>query len=525
MSRKKTVYDDLTHAVVGAALAVYREVGPGFAEKAYQRALMIELKRQSIPAQEEVIFEVGYQGQPVGEFRIDILVDDAVVVELKALNALNDACQRQVISYLAASGRDVGVLLNFGAASLEHKRIFPPRSVKNSQAFQEKHDRWYPAWQKRHSQRAKESAPPYQTSAKSFDFIRRDIAALEPYKPNIYYEDLAARLGCAPEDLLKLDANENAFGPPTEVRNALAELRFPHFYPDLENGRLRRALSACTGVDADQLLVGAGSDELLELTFDLLIEPGDAVINLPPTFSMYAFNGVLAGARLIDIPRHADFSLDVDAIEAAVLQERPKLLIVCSPNNPTANLVPDAELERLLALPVIVLLDEAYVEFSDAESRITEVPERENLIVLRTFSKMGGLAGLRVGYGAFPQALIPHLWKIKEPFTVSVPATVAALAALESQEVLDRSRDQIVSERERLRSALQTLPYLTPYPSQTNFVLCHVHGRDRQVLRTALEEEGILLRYYDKPSLEGMIRITVGRPEHTDRLMRTLRRL
>jgi histidinol-phosphate aminotransferase len=364
-----------------------------------------------------------------------------------------------------------------------------------------------------------------ELSGKAVDFVRQDIAALEPYKPNIYYEDLADRLGCAPKDLLKLDANENAFGPPPSVRDALANVRFPNFYPDLENGRLRRALAEFTGVSMEQLLVGAGSDELLEMTFDLLIEPGDAVINLPPTFSMYAFNGVLAGARLIDIPRRADFSIDVDAIETAVLQEKPKLLIICSPNNPTANLVPDDALERLLALPVIVLLDEAYIEFSDTESRITEVPARENLIVLRTFSKMAGLAGLRVGYGAFPKPLIPHLWKIKEPFTVSVPATAAALTAIENHEALEDTRDQIIAERERLRSKLQTLSYLTPSPSQTNFVLCRIHDRDPEVLRSALEADGILLRYYSKPGMKGMIRITVGRPEQTDRLMRVLSRL
>ena len=172
------------------------------------------------------------------------------------------------------------------------------------------------------------------------DFVRRDIATLAPYKPNVYYEELALRLGCDPSQLLKLDANENAFGPPPGVRQALADLQFPHFYPDLENKRLRRALAAMTGVDSEQLLVGAGSDELLELTFDLLIEPGDAVLNFPPTFGMYAFNSVLAGARLINIPRRPDFSLDIAAIEAATLRERPKLLIICSPNNP--NRQPDS---------------------------------------------------------------------------------------------------------------------------------------------------------------------------------------
>ena len=182
-------------------------------------------------------------------------------------------------------------------------------------------------------------------------------------------------------------------------------------------------------------------------------------------------------------------------------------------------------MERLLALPVIIMLDEAYVEFSTAESRITEVPQRENLIVLRTFSKLAGLAGLRVGYGAFPQALIPHLWKIKEPFTVSVPATVAALAALKSYEALEDCRDKIVAERQLLAKRLERIAYLSPYPSQTNFILCRVTGRSSQALRPLLEREGILLRYYNKPGIADLIRITVGTPEQNERLIAVLSRL
>ncbi|MGC9399587.1 MAG: histidinol-phosphate transaminase [Anaerolineae bacterium] len=351
------------------------------------------------------------------------------------------------------------------------------------------------------------------------DLVRTDVGKLAPYTPGTYYTDLAARLGRDPAEMVKLDANENPYGPPPAALQALSNLRTPHRYPEPECRRLRRALSSVTDVPVEQLLVGAGSDELLRLTTQLLIEPGDAVVNCPPTFGMYAFFAALAGARVVDVPRHADFSLDVDAIEAAVHRERPKLLFVCSPNNPTGTLTGDADLCRLLDLPVIVLLDEAYVEFSDWPSRMTWAPERDNLIIVRTLSKWGGLAGLRVGYGAFPAALMPHLWKIKEPYTVSAAAEAAACAALTDLDTLNERRDRIVAERERLLTQLARIPYLTPIPSHANFIYCKIKERDPQALRAGLEAQGILLRWYDG---KDVVRISVGTPEQNDQLVAAL---
>jgi histidinol-phosphate aminotransferase len=358
-------------------------------------------------------------------------------------------------------------------------------------------------------------------SVQPVDLIRSDVAGLDPYMPGVYYTELAARLGRAPAEMLKLDANENPYGPPPAALRALSELHTPHLYPELQNSHLREALTDFTGVPMDHLLVGAGSDELLRLTMQLLIEPGDAVVNCPPTFGMYAFFAELIGARIVEVPRRADFSLNLDAIESYVRRERPKLLVVCSPNNPTGTATTDATLEHLLALPVILLLDEAYVEFSDAPSRMAWVPARENLIVLRTFSKWGGLAGLRVGYGAFPAALVPHLWKIKEPYTVSVAAEAAARAALAEVKTLNARRDRIVAERERLLTHLAQISFLDPIPSQANFITCRITDRDPEALRTAMEAEGILLRWYRGRDI---VRISVGRPEQTDKLIAVLKR-
>jgi histidinol-phosphate aminotransferase len=356
--------------------------------------------------------------------------------------------------------------------------------------------------------------------------IRPDIATMEPYTPIYPFDVLAARLGRQPDEIIKLDANENPYGPSPKVREALANLQYVHIYPDPQSTALRARLAEFTGVPADYLLAGLGADELIDLTMRLFIQPGDSIVNCPPTFGMYPFDADVNGAGCISVPRRADFSLDVDGIEEAVAQHRPKLLFVASPNNPDGSWLPNANLERLLALPIVVVLDEAYVEFMGTEhSRITMVPQCKNLIVLRTFSKLAGLAGIRVGYGAFPAVLMPHLWKIKQPYNVTVAGSAAAIAALEDIDWLEDKVALIVEERERLFGLFSDIPYLRPYPSQSNFILCQVVGRDAHELKLALEGEGILIRYYRTPRLQDHVRFTVGRPEQTDVLIDALRRI
>jgi histidinol-phosphate aminotransferase len=356
--------------------------------------------------------------------------------------------------------------------------------------------------------------------------IRPGIAEMEAYQPIFPFDVLADRLGRNPESMVKLDANENPYGPSPRVRAVLADLPYMHIYPDPESRALRAALAGFTGLPADLLLAGSGADELIDLTMRLFLQPGDAILDCPPTFGMYAFDAAIAGADVHAVPRAPDFQVDVGAVEEAVWRHRPKLLFVNSPNNPDGGWLPDADLERLLALPLVVVLDEAYVEFSTLrDSRIRWVAERDNLIVLRSFSKWAGLAGLRLGYGGFPPTLMPHLWKIKQPYNVSVAASAAGIAALHDRAHLERTVSCIVAERERLRQALEAIPYLHPYPSQANFLLCRVAGREARKLKLALEQEGILVRYFDKPCLSDHIRISVGRPDQTDALISVLGRI
>lgn len=361
---------------------------------------------------------------------------------------------------------------------------------------------------------------------KASDLIRPDISTMEPYTPIFPFEVLAQRLGRAPQDIIKIDANENPYGPSPRVKKALADLNYAHIYPDPESRALRHALASFTGLPEENILAGAGADELLDLIMRLFLQAGDAIVSCPPTFGMYPFDAAVNAARTLSVPRKDDFSLDLDAIEQAVLDHKPKLLFIASPNNPDGSWLSAADLERLLALPLVVVLDEAYVEFAGMDrSRLPLVLSRPNLIVLRTFSKLAGLAGLRVGYGGFPSELMPHLWKIKQPYNVSIAASAAAIAALEDMVWLTDKVSRIIEERERFYSLLGTIPFLDPYPSQSNFILCRVVGRDAEALKLALEQRGILIRYYRTPRLSDHVRFTIGTPRQMDAVMNVLRTL
>ena len=272
------------------------------------------------------------------------------------------------------------------------------------------------------------------------------------------FEVLSDRLGIPAEHIVKLDANENPYGPVPAVTEALA--RYPHFhvYPDPRQSMLRDALSAFIGVPAARILPGQGADELLDCLCRLFLAPGDTVINTPPTFGMYSFDAKLAGAKVVDVDRSDDFSVNVEAVAAAVEARRPKLLFLTSPNNPSGNWLGDKALDRLLALPVVVVLDEAYVEFADHASRASGVLDHDNLVVLRTFSKAAGIAGLRLGYGIFPPWLMHELWKFKQPYNVNAAASVAGIASLRNADQIEAVVEKLKAERSRLYALLAPLP-------------------------------------------------------------------
>lgn len=354
---------------------------------------------------------------------------------------------------------------------------------------------------------------------------------MSAYTPIVPYDVLASRLNLRPDQIVKLDANENSYGPSPLAVEAMASLDYPHIYPDPECGALRDALVSYTGLPREYLLAGAGADELIDLLFRLFVTPGagDSVVNFPPTFGMYKFDADVNGADVISIPRGPDFGVDIAAVEKLFAETgeaaRPKMLFVASPNNPDGSTLSDGELKRLLALPTLVVLDEAYFEFAD-DDRIAWVPRYDNLVVLRTFSKWAGLAGLRVGYGAFPLRIIEHLWKIKQPYNVGVASQEAATVSILDKEDLLGKVARLRSQRVRFYEEIKELDWITPFPSQSNFVLCRIgSGRNAADIKDKLYNQGILIRYYTSPGIDDCIRISMGTDEQMEIVYKALREL
>ena len=350
--------------------------------------------------------------------------------------------------------------------------------------------------------------------------VREAVARLGDAPRLQAVERLAEGLGLPVERIVKLDQNENPYGCSLRVQEALAAHDRYHLYPDPEHHAVRARLAEYTDMPAERILVGNGADELIDLLYLLTIDPGDEVVVAPPTFGVYKARAELFGARVVEAPRRADFGLDMEALERAV-STRTKLITLVSPNNPTGNAASPEQLVRLLRLGPLVVLDEAYAEFAQ-RSLVPLAREFDNLVILRTFSKWAAIAGLRAGYGIFPGELMPYLWKIKPPFNVNAAALAAVEATFDDLEWLRSTIVRIKAERGRMYRQLRKLNLLQPYPSQGNFLLCRVLRGDAPGLQARLADLGIIVRHYGDGPLADCLRISVGRPEDTDVLVKAL---
>jgi len=362
--------------------------------------------------------------------------------------------------------------------------------------------------------------------------IRPELVTMKGYIPIEPTEILSQEGELSSDKIIKLDGNENPYGCSPKVYQALATYPYYHNYPDPEQRELRKALEKYTGLGRQHIVCGMGSDDLIDLILRLFVKPGDEVINCPPTFGMYPFSTNVCGGRVVDVPRTKDFALDIAGIKKA-LTEKAKVIFVASPNNPTGDTAAEKEIMELVDTGKIVVVDEAYFEFSNV-SVANLVPSNPNLIVLRTFSKWAGLAGLRIGYGFFPLEIADYLMKIKQPYNANAAAQAAVLASLADIEYLRTNVARIVMERERLFGKLKELDWLKPYRSQANFVLCSVvatlsEWKGKQPLAEEiwqqLRKQGIFVRYFDTSRLKECLRISVGRPEDTDALIEALKAL
>ena len=349
--------------------------------------------------------------------------------------------------------------------------------------------------------------------------LRPSLRGIKPYQP--IRPPGAEESDAIAGPVIKLDGNENVYGCSPRVQEALRRLSTYHIYPDPDQTRLRKALESYTGLDSSYILAGAGSDELIDLLLRLFLDPGQKVIDCVPTFGMYSFSTELMGGAVTAIRRRADFHVDISAVIKAI-DAPTKVVFVASPNNPTGNVTPREDILALLDTGRLIVVDEAYYEFC-GKTVVDLVPAYDNLVVLRTFSKWAGLAGLRVGYGLCAPEIVARLMAIKQPYNINVAAEVAALESLEDREYLLGTANKLVAERDRMFRLLKGIPYLEPIPSEANFILSWVKGHKAQDIQQKLRRKGIFVRYFDTPILESAVRISAGKPEHTDAVIAALR--
>lgn len=346
------------------------------------------------------------------------------------------------------------------------------------------------------------------------------IESLVPYEAGKPVEELARELGVA--DAVKLASNENPLGPSPRaleaVRQALPDL---HRYPDAATYALREKLAAVHGVAMNEVLPGNGSNELIELFIRTFTTSADHVVFAEPSFVVYKLACLAHGVPFSAVPLR-DFTHDLEAM-AAKVNDKTRLVFVANPNNPTGTHVGRAAVSRLLReLPpqVIVVMDEAYLQYAEAADYpdcLQLRGERERLVVLRTFSKVYGLAALRVGYAVAPAQLVDYVNRVRAPFNVGTLGQVAALAALEDHEHVERSRRLNAEQRRRLEVELGRLP-LTVVPSQANFVFVDARRPGRE-LYEALLRKGVIVRPLGDSTF---LRITVGSAAQNDRLLTAL---
>lgn len=351
-------------------------------------------------------------------------------------------------------------------------------------------------------------------------YIRPHLADFHGYSASVSPDTLAGKIEAPPGDVIKLNANENPYGCSPRVLKALSDTSRFSVYPDDGQQELRRILAGYTGVNPANIVAGHGSNSLIDMLVRLFVGPGDEVINSVPTFDIYRFSTEICGGTVVNIPRHDDYSVDVKGVISAI-NSNTKVVFLASPNNPTGNVTYRDDVIKIAGTGVPLVFDEAYYEFY-GETLVPLIERYTNLMVLRSFSKWAGLAGLRVGYGIFPPRIAELLMAIKIPHNINVVAETAVRESLADLDYLSERVKDIIAERDRLYRELQLLKWLKPFPSRANFIFCRVLNGNARDLYLKLERKGILVRYFDTPLLDNCIRISVGKPEHTDALLRVL---
>jgi histidinol-phosphate aminotransferase len=349
--------------------------------------------------------------------------------------------------------------------------------------------------------------------------FRDVIENISPYVPGKPISDVQRELGLS--NVIKLASNENPFGCSPKVKQAIAEgLSEINLYPDGNATLLRESLARHYGLDPEQFVFGAGSNEIISFIAQLFLNPGDESIYPMPSFVWYNTAVRAVGAVPVKIPLR-DYTTDLDAIKSSIT-EKTKIIWICNPNNPTGTIITDKQQEEFLdSVPrnVVVVLDEAYYEYAKGEGFPESVPllkKYPNIIVLRTFSKAYGLAALRVGYGITSPEIVSYLNRIRPPFNVNTLAQKAAVAALEDQSFVSYAVSETKKGRLTLYEAFEKLG-LKYIKSYTNFIWVETSYQSGEIFQKLLKK-GVIIR----PFMDNWIRITVGTEEENRALIKSL---
>lgn len=338
-------------------------------------------------------------------------------------------------------------------------------------------------------------------------FLRKDIQNLESYVSGISVWDSSRK---NEGDTMKLNANENPYGFSPAVSKALQTECFFNYYPSSQYKKLRNVLGKYIGLNSKNIAVGAGSDKLIDEFLRLFLEPKDEVINCPPTFGMYEVFTKLNRGIINNVYRNKDFSLDTKNIIKQSKRNKVKVIFICNPNNPTGNLTTQKEIIIILKTGKLVVVDEAYFEFSK-KTVAPLLKKYNNLVILRTLSKWAGLAGLRIGYAIASPILIEFITRIKSPFDINRAGEIAAIATLSDRKFPIKFINKIIIERERMYNELLAITNIVVYSSYGNFLFLQVKNDFvYKKIQNTFKEKNILLRYFKSEILGNGIRITIG---------------
>ncbi|MEM2875464.1 MAG: histidinol-phosphate transaminase [Candidatus Bathyarchaeia archaeon] len=337
--------------------------------------------------------------------------------------------------------------------------------------------------------------------------VREELAHLQAVKVESVF----------PEDYVRLNMNENFFVEPDVMEKIISEAcrEFDcRKYPENLAGEAVRAISHFLKVDESRVFVGNGLDQVMDILFRTYVGNGDKVIVVEPTFGLYSYFTKICGGNVETVLLNPDFSLNVKKI-IETAKDGVSLVIFCSPNNPTGNQFPKEDLEKVLEVEALVVLDEAYVHFADY-SLVDEVENYDNLIVMRTFSKSFGLAGIRCGYLVSTSEVVDYMKRITHPFHMSQLTQIIVSKALRASSYFEERARMVIEERERLQRVLGGIGGIKVYPSKANFILLKIvkEGLTSRIVGERLKERKVLVRdVSDKPLLSNCIRVTVGVPE------------